>query len=443
MRPVQRPRIVGLADTDSYVKWGAALLGSVRDAADVTMLVVETPLVVSEAQQRAALAGAGLEDEQVRRVEYAQLAAELTRLRPDAVLIAARGPLARVLARLVGEMSPRPVIVTGLPGISIPATSRALQFRAQCDLFVLHSTREVREFAALAASRGLSQRFALSRLPFAGSSTTRRAGAGGTDLVFATQAIVPRERAERLRVAQLLITAAEADPSRRVVVKVRAVAGEKQTHRELDDYRDLLARLSRRRGRPLPVNLVVSTGPMARALDTAEGLVTVSSTAAIEAVARGIPVVALDAFGVSDELINTVFAGSGLLAGESAVVAREFRHPDPQWLADNYFHDPERDAWFQRLESLVGQRRAGRLPPKPPLARRGGHARDVFERKTVLGSKDRTPEGMAVVLVGWPARLTVRTYHRLRRLVRGPLPVPLATGTGAPSEQLPAAVPIG
>ena len=36
--------MVGLADTDSYVKWGASLLGSVTDAADATMLVVETPL---------------------------------------------------------------------------------------------------------------------------------------------------------------------------------------------------------------------------------------------------------------------------------------------------------------------------------------------------------------------------------------------------------------
>ena len=318
MKPVERLRIVGLADTDSYVKWGASLLGSVRDAADVTMLVVETPLVVSAAQQRAALAGAGLGDERVRRVEYAALAAELAELRPDAVLVAARGPLARVLARLVAEMSPRPVIVTGLPGISIPATSRALQFRAQCDLFVLHSTREMREFAALAASRGLTHRFALSRLPFAEAGARRGRAAPGTDLVFATQAIVPRERAERIRVAQLLIAAAEADPSRRVVVKLRASAGEKQTHREVDDYRDLLARLSRRR--PLPANLVVSTGPMARALDTAEGLVTVSSTAAIEAVARGIPVVALDVFGVSDQLINPVFVGSGLLAGEQAVI---------------------------------------------------------------------------------------------------------------------------
>jgi hypothetical protein len=431
VRSVGRLRIVGLADTDSYLKWGASLLGSVSDAADVTMLVVETPLVVSEAQQRAALAGAGLPAERVRRVEFEELSELLRSIEPDAVLVAARGPLVRVLARLVAELTPRPVIVTGLPGISIPATSRALLFRAQCDLFVLHSTREMREFAALATLRGLSQRFGLSRLPFA--EAARRgssASAGGGDLVFAAQAIVPRERFERMQVAELLVAAAEADPSRRVVVKLRGAAGEKQTHREHDDYRDLLARIGRRRA--LPENLVVSTGPMARALDTAQGLMTVSSTAAIEAVARGVPVIALDTFGVSDQLINPVFVGSGLLAGESAVIARDFRHPDASWLADNYFHDPSMDAWFEKLQSLVAKRRAGALPPKPPLERRGGRARDVFERKIALGSKDRSAAGAAAMLVGWPLRFSIRSWNRVRGFLRGPVIWPVVSAPLAP-----------
>lgn len=412
--PRARLRVVGIADTDSYVKWAAALLGGLdREEWDAELLVLDTPLVVSEAQERAALASTALQ--RVSRVSYDALTARLEREPPDAVLVAARGPLVRVVARLVAGLVPRPVIVSGLPGISIPATRKALIYRTQCDLFVLHSRREVRDFGELARSRGFAQRFALTRLPFAQerSAALVNSRQRGTDLVFAAQAIVPREIEDRLRVARLLVRAAEADPDRRVVLKLRAKAGEHQTHAEEQGLAELVESLG-----PVPRNLVVSTGPMARALDSAEGLVTVSSTAAIEAVARGIPVIALDTFGVSSQLINEVFVGSGLFGDEADVVARRFRHPSPSWLRDNYFHAAADDDVTLLLRELIARRREGRLAPKPPLARAGGRARDAWERKLVLGDRDRTVAGTAAMTIGMPLRAVVRTLHRLRALVR-------------------------
>ncbi len=403
---MSRPhRIVALADTDSYVKWAAALLGSMPESWDVELLIVETPLAVSAAQQEAALAGSGLRAEDVRRVEYGDLTQVLSARDADAVLVAARGPVVRVLISLVAELDPRPVIVSGLPGISIPATTAAMVHRMQSDLFVLHSTREVREFARLAQRRGLTQRFGLASLPFASPTAVR--GDGGSDLVFASQSIVPRGRVDRVRVARLLIAAARAHPERRVIVKERAAAGEHQTHAQKYSYPDLLRGLG-----PLPANLVVSTEPMGRVLASAEGLVTVSSTAAIEAVARGIPVIALDTFGVDDALINPVFVGSGLFGSEESVVRRQFRFPDQGWLADNYFHDPTVDDWVERLDGLVGRRRRGALPPKAGRRRRGGRVRDVWERKLALGHKDRTPAGYAVFAIVAPMRVVLRPLLR-------------------------------
>ena len=404
-------RVVALADTDSYVKWAAALLGSLPGGTDVRLLIVETALVVSPAQQTAALDGSGLDPSRVRRVVYDDLAGELGELAPDAVLVAARGPVVRVLTALVAALEPRPVIVSGLPGISIPATTAAMVHRTQCDLFVLHSTREIAAFSALARQRGLTQRFALAGLPFAraGRVTVNR----GTDLVFASQAIVPRERTERMRVARLLIETARANPDTRVVVKERAAAGEHQTHAQKHSYPDLLRRMG-----SLPANLVVSTESMARVLDAAEGLVTVSSTAAIEAVARGIPVIALDTFGVDDTLINTVFVGSGLLGSEDDVVRRDFRLPPNEWLARNYFHDCADEDWVTELVQLVELRRVGELPEKPGRLRRGGRLRDVWERRMALGSRDRSVAGAVVWAVGIPSRVILRPilrpYYRRR-----------------------------
>ena len=167
-------RIVGLADTDSFVKWGAALLGSVAGDADAELLIVETGLVVSATQQAAALARSGLDPDRVHRVAYDEIAAILAERAPDVVLVAARGPVVRVLIRTVAGLEPRPVIVSGLPGISIPATTAAIVHRMQCDLFVLHSLREVEAFTALARRRGIPQQFGLSRLPFAASARAAR-----------------------------------------------------------------------------------------------------------------------------------------------------------------------------------------------------------------------------------------------------------------------------
>ena len=140
--------------------------------------VLETPLVVSDAQLASALSGSGLGADRVERIAYACLAARLAELRADAVVIGARGPLVRVLARDLAALEPRPVVVTGLPGISIPATRKAVVYRLQSDLFVVHSRREVREFGALSARTGYAHRYALATLPFARGAVT----AGGVPL---------------------------------------------------------------------------------------------------------------------------------------------------------------------------------------------------------------------------------------------------------------------
>ncbi|MGW9112913.1 DUF6716 putative glycosyltransferase [Microbacterium sp. NPDC055683] len=408
-------RIVGVADTDSYVKWAAALLGTLPEGV-AELVVLDTELVVSDAQLASALAGSGLPAGRVRRAGLDELPALVEGA--DAVLVAARGPLVRVVAREIAALTPRPVLVTGLPGISVPATWLALHFRRQCDLFVLHAHREIRAFRALAAERGMVQDFALARLPFAraaqGAGSDVDAADGdrpsGRDLVFAGQAIVPREREDRVRIARTLVDAARADPSRRVVVKLRGATGEKQTHEEHDAYPGLIRELG-----PVPRNLVFSTAPMGEALETAEGLVTVSSTAAVEAIARGVPVIAIDDFGVSARLINLVFEGSGVLGGLDDVVRRAFRTPREEWLRENYFHPAEDDDWTTRLDELVERRRAGGAPGRPPYVRWGGRARDAWERRLALGTSDRSLAGAVAYAVGVPVRTVLRAARRARR----------------------------
>ncbi|KQR47876.1 hypothetical protein ASF87_02670 [Microbacterium sp. Leaf161] len=428
-------RVVAIADADSFVKWSASLLGSVPGIRP-HLLLVQTPLTASVDQQRTALAGTGMPSDDVTRIGFAQAAAWLGGQRPDVVLLAGRGPFVRLMGRLIDALAHRPVVVAGLPGMAIPAQRGALEYRRHADLLVVHSHREERAFAELGHRIGVQVPTALATLPFARSRSrmlaadrARVLGADAghpagtliadrppapsavrmpaTDIVFAAQALVPVDRDERAEIAATLMRAAEADPNRRVVVKLRSRPGESETHLERDPYLELLP--ARR-----PDNLVVSYSSMAAALSTAAGLVTVSSTAAVEAVALGVPVIALDSFGVSKSLLNTVFVGSGLLGGRNEVVAGRFRHPHPAWLRDNYFHPAAESTWWNHVEQLVALRRAGALPAKRVPAARGGALHEAWHRASVLGSKDRTVSGTAALALGVPATTLLAALRRGR-----------------------------
>ena len=431
-------RVVAIADADSFVKWSAALLSGVESIRQ-HMLLVRTPLTVSREQKHMALAGTSFGDGSVTRVGFEEVSGWLQGHLPDVVVLAGRGPFVRLIARVIDGLARRPVVVSGLPGMSIPAQRGALEYRRESDLLVLHSHREMRAFEALGDRLGMVVPLGLATLPYAqtgsrvgsrltGSRVRERAvdavaadpasGPSGyrggvlvaerdrraTDLVFAAQALVPAERHEREALVEILRRAAAARPNRRVVVKLRSRPGEAETHLERDAYTELLA--------DRPANLVFSYEPMALALSRAEGLVTVSSTAAIEAIARGIPVIALDTFGVAKPLLNTVFAGSGLLAGEDDVIARRFHHPEPEWMRDNYFHASHDSDWWVRVQELVTLRRGGALPAKVVPTGRGGALHAAWHRKSVLGSEDRSFAGAVALGVGAPL---VRGIVGLRR----------------------------
>ncbi len=400
--------IVAVVDSDSYLKWSAALLGSLPGAR-AGILLVETPLTVSPAQQAAALEGSRLSPGDVRRVEFRDLARTVGARKPDAVVIAGLGPFVRLMARELEGLDPAPVIVMGLPGISLPAQRGALEYRRAADLFILHSHREIRAFSELAERLSIPVRLGLAHLPYA--RPVERDEVGGTDLVFAHQAIVPREDAEREQLARILRQAALEDPSRNVVVKLRSrrESGEKETHHEADPLTEVIERLG-----AVPENLVVSHSSMREALRTAEGLVSVSSTAIIEAIASGVPVVALDTFGVSKANLNIAFIGSGLLGSADDVIHRRFGTPDAAWLADNYFHDESDDTWQTQLHELVELRRQGRLSRRPPLRLRGGRLRRAWDRRRVLGSHDRTLLGAVLFSVAMPVRELIMRAKRTR-----------------------------
>ena len=276
--------------------------------------------------------------------------------RPDAVLLACTGPVVTTVAadRLFRART-RPVLITGLPGISIPATDRAVRARTGCDLFLLHSRREIAAFTGLAARHRPELTLGLASLPFLSRRPTADDQQRGDQLIFAAQAKVPSRRSDR---EQILLALADAG---RAVIKLRAAAEEQQTHHEQWPYPVLLADLETQ-GIIARSTVGLLGGSMAEALRSARALVTVSSTAALESMAVGLPTLIISDFGVSDAMINTVFDGSGCLGTLDDLRRGRIRGPDSSWLEANYFHADTDNDWLDHLDDLLARRAAGGLP---------------------------------------------------------------------------------
>jgi hypothetical protein len=435
--------VVGLVDTDSFAKWGAHLLASAPADWDLELRTVATPRSASPKQLRSAFRGldrrlAHLHREPPAPKDVDAVVEELRQDPPDAVLVSLIGPVAELVIDEVHRRIPdRPVLVSGLPGISFPSKWKGIFFRARADLFVLHSHREVRAYEEMAREGGVEPHFALATLPFARGAVAN-GGAGATDavgvfdgvgatvrdsVVFAAQPSVPSERADRALVVRWLVETARAHPEWRVVIKTRAAAGEHQTHREEHPYPDLV---------PVdaPTNLVVESGPMAEHLERAVALVTISSTAVLEAAARGVPALTLTDFGIARHLINEVFVGSGLEGDAVDLVDGRFGIVRPEWMRDNYFHPASEDDWQHRLVELMARRDAGALVDRAPARRsRGGVLRRAWERKNALGGADRSPLGLVALGIGAPIRSAKRLARRVRAMVDPPEPVVVAAPT--------------
>ena len=405
-------RVIALTDSDSYVKWGAALLSVMPVEWNKSLLVVETTKLPSADQLAAALVGSGIRERDIAVHSFSKVASAVASERPDVVVIATIGPLAALLAHTVVEAcEKRPVIISGVPGIGLPAQRKALVFRSQADMIVVHSKREIGRFGDVAAENGFEHVFGLATLPFLAERSTEPPV--GTDIIFAAQAIVPPTRAGRMMLLDWLVELAKRVPERRVVIKVRARPGEAQTHFENNSFVELHALL----GAEVPKNLVVEGGPMADHLARAGALVTVSSTAALEAIAAGVPVIALNDFGVSRRMINKVFIGSGLLASATDLIESRFRVADEQWLDENYFHAKADNNWIDQLLELVKRNRAGELPARVRHERgRGGTFRLAWDRKRILGRHDRTFSGYLALALGTPIRYLIMAVKDLKIL---------------------------
>ena len=358
-----RPRILAVADSDSYLKLACTTLDALGPGWDRRVVILRTPLVPTDEQVDAAILGTPFTRDGIEVLPLSAL--DPAALEADVVFAAATGPVVKEvfgkLLRTRGARQRRAALVSALPGVAYPATAKGWRFRRMGDAFIVHSHAEAREFDQL-AQREAEHRpeVMVSKLPFLRTAGFPQPQEGPvTSVVFAAQAKVPVERAEREAILLALDATARLNPQVRVVVKLRARAGEPQTHAEAHPFDTLWEDLAAR-GAVGAHHVEFATGPMDAVLVPGAALLTVSSTAALEAIDRGLPVLVVTDFGLNEAMLNTVFRGSGLLGTLEDVQGLQFSPPNRAWLRENYFHrrGPE---FASALESYALKARRGQL----------------------------------------------------------------------------------
>lgn len=405
-----------LADSDTRWKWGA--LTARRITTDESPLggfllrgrATPTPRQLDEVGVRADSL------DEVTAVEFLR-AMERDADRYDVVVLALVGGAVQAmlhgLARAWQGRTKRPVVVTGYVGVVYEKLADGLLLRHGADLVLANSRHDADRFRAVyegvdADASAVTE----CALPFLGGAPYEEKHDPYT-VVFAAQPSVPDTPADRAYLLGRLVQHARLHPDREVLLKLRSKPGEHTTHIEEAPYQKLAQRIEG----GLPANCRLVYGHMGEVLDRTDLLVTVSSTAALEAMHRRIPTVLLTDLGVREALGNHHFTGSGCLASWDQLDAGHLPEADARWVSrQGVAADGTYDTAFDTARARVtGLLAADRLPPLAPyysLTTAPGYLPRILARHHLAPDGTPLPGAPAAGKEAGPVRQIVRRAAR-------------------------------
>lgn len=355
-----------LADSDTRWKWGALTARRIAAGDDPAGAAEPAGFLLRGRATPTArqLAEVGVAADTVREVTAAEFLRAVRDEGCDVVVLALVGGAVQAVLHGVAalRLPRRPVLVTGYVGVVYEKLADGLLLRHGADVVLANSRHDADRFRAVYEGVGAdASPVTEAALPFLGGAPYERRE-GRDTVVFAVQPSVPESRSDRLYLLGRLAGHARLHPSREVLLKLRSRPGEHTTHLEELPYQRLAERLPG----GLPPNLSLVYGHMGEVLDRTDLLVTVSSTAALEALHRRIPTAILSDLGVREALGNHHFLGSGLLTSWDRLDRGDRPVPDEVWLARQGVSADGRyetafDAARERVAALL------RRPELPPL----------------------------------------------------------------------------
>lgn len=322
--------------------------------------VIGYQLATTQLPSHRQLTEAGIDPESIRTLTTAELLAAISTDSPDVLIMSLPGGGCQAMLHLLAaaDLPRRPLVVTGYVGVVYEKVVEGLLQRAGADLVAANSAADFDRFAAVYAGIGVDPAcLVLTRLSFLSEGGHRPAGR--YTVTFAGQPSVPGPRLHRRYLIERLAEHARTHPERDVLVKLRGLPGESVTHAEAHPYPELVRALRSSR----PANLKLAVGDMGQVLARTDLLVTVSSTAAVEAIHRGLATAVLTDFGIRESLGNAYFLGSGCLVSLDDLDAGAAPEADRRW-SRRHGVGVSVDQLPERVAQLLA---AGPLPPLRPF----------------------------------------------------------------------------
>jgi hypothetical protein len=412
-----RRRILFLADSASQLKPAYALAEAFRESRDwevVGNLVPGKALPsrrqVIDANLRCPVTAHSL-SKMAELGLYTQFDAVVAFL-PGSRLHALVAHLDRTIAR--HNPRSRPALITGYNGVVYEGHLEGLLWRTGYDFICVNSRADLRRFTADLEELGQEGERLIATGYLLAQGGERRAPPPyaempSKDVLFATQAVVPSSRAEREYVIEGFRAYAEAFPDRRVIIKPRSLPGERTFHEERHHYAVLYEQLF---GRLKPPNLLFGYGSLAGYLSRVGLVVSVSSTAVVEAISHGVPGAILGDFGIKESLGNHFFRSSGMMTTLPKLIADQVPVAREKWLEDNGFApDDSLEPLIDEVESFLGaQERSGKRARMLRPFYDGEHAPYIHQR--ILPVRGPRPSRIRGPVES--------AYRKARKLVRSP-----------------------
>lgn len=370
MSALQGHHIAALACFDSFGKTAMNLLHAARSAgAQTTLHLMELPGRKLSRRQVLEIRRIGPRTELRQHLwgQLRSLRSELAGL--DALVLGLDGRRSReTLLLLQSEWSGeqhRPVLVSAYPGILFRHQLEGMMDRSGVDLLCLNAEVDLELYRRGCHDLGIDGSNALlTGLPILWSLQPRPKPAERGAIVFFEQPSVPDNPIQRRYLCRRLADLARAWPDHPVVFKPRTSSVEATLHRHHGEMARRVAKMGRKIS-----NLRISHKPSLALLQRCACAITVSSTAAMEAMALGVSTRIVADLGINETLGNHYFLGSGALADFDAIVRDPFtpRH-DPIWLASHGHCSEGADRFVAALAARLEQptQPASTARPGPP-----------------------------------------------------------------------------